>query len=70
MMFNSSQKDVLYSILQECSVDYAKENEDDEKEEDVILINNFLENVSRFEIVDKLVDKLNEKGFKITKIKE
>lgn len=66
MLFNDSQKDILYSIIQECSVDFAKENGKDEKEEDVILINNFLENVSRFELTEKIINKLNEKGYRLT----
>lgn len=65
MLFGDFQKDTLYSIVQECSVEFAKENGRDEEEDDVVLINYFLENISRYEIVEKIVDKLNEKGFKI-----
>jgi len=65
-IFNDIEKDIMYEVLQKCAIDYAKIHGEDEKNEDVILINKFLENITRFDLVEAIVDKLKEKGYQIS----
>jgi hypothetical protein len=66
-IFNDVEKEFLYSVICECGVDHAKKMGKDEKTEDVVLINDLLEDISRYNLVDVIVDKLREKGYKISK---
>lgn len=66
-IFCDEEKDTMYEALQECAVDNAKRLGRDELDEDVVLINDFFEDVTRFNFVEKIVDKLREKGYKISK---
>ena len=67
MIFDNIEKDILYSAIIECGVDYAKNNGKDERAEDVILYNDLIENVSRFDLVEKIIKKLNDNGYTIEK---
>jgi hypothetical protein len=65
-VFGDVEKDVLYEAIQECAIDFAKCVGKDDQEEDVILINNFIECTTRFELVETIVDKLRAKGYQIS----
>jgi len=65
-IFNDVEKDVLYEAICSCGSDLAKEVGRDENEEDVVLVNYLMENVGRYDLVDRIVDKLKANGYKIS----
>ena len=65
-VFGDVAKDVLYEAIRDCAVDYAKATRNDTQDEDVILVNNFIEGMNRFDLVEAIVDKIREKGYQIS----
>jgi len=66
-IFDDVEKDVLNEVIISCGEDFAKENGKDEREEDIVLVYDFLQSVSRYELIDKVINKIREKGYEITK---
>lgn len=65
-IFNEVERDVLYEALRQCGADFARKNGGDELAEDVVLVTELLENAQRFELVDMVVNKISELGYKIS----
>ena len=65
-IFNDVERDVLYEALRQCGSDFARKSGGDEMAEDIVLVTELLENAQRFELVDMVVNKLSELGYKIS----
>ena len=66
-VFDDVEKDAVYEAFCEYGRVHAKKNGLDENAEDVVLIHELLDGVSRWELVEGLVGKLREMGYRIEK---